>query len=118
MPATVNTPPTTAQVVVRKWYHARPFSATMICTGDSAYDTCAGLKMSASVHTAWLKKTITTAHAASVGAIPRCIISGNQAVQAFVTLLVTHTIAVQYQLYCYAHAKWHLPSSVRILQAP
>ena len=42
MPATVNTPPTTAQVVVRKWYHARPFSATMICTGDSAYETCAG----------------------------------------------------------------------------
>ena len=41
MPATVNTPPTTAQVVVRKWYHARPFSATMICTGDSAYETCA-----------------------------------------------------------------------------
>ena len=24
MPATVNTPPTTAQVVVRKWYHRHP----------------------------------------------------------------------------------------------
>ena len=53
MPATVNTPPTTAQVVVRKWYHARPFSATMICTGDSAYETCAGPKMSRRMHTMW-----------------------------------------------------------------
>jgi hypothetical protein len=41
MPATVNTPPTTAHVVVTKWYHARRFSATMICTGDSAYENCA-----------------------------------------------------------------------------
>ena len=53
MPATVNTPPTTAQVVVRKWYHARPFSATMICTGDNAYETYAVPEMSASVRAAW-----------------------------------------------------------------
>lgn len=41
MPATVNTPPTMAEVVVTKWYHGRVCSATMIWMGDRSYENCA-----------------------------------------------------------------------------